>query len=134
IRALSLALLNLELELMEPWGAAGNYVASATSTDPSIRGVVLSADNARLVLAIRCPKWSQYVAAPQDAGATLIVPGVPDAHNVYELTPAGLRPLPHKRVAGGVSVNLEDFLLTSAVLITPDPVVVNAMTHRTAQS
>ena len=35
IRALSLALLNLELELMEPWGAAGNYVASATSTDPN---------------------------------------------------------------------------------------------------
>ncbi len=133
IRALSLALLNLELELMEPWGAAGNYVASATSTDPNIRGVVLSADNARLLLAIRCPKGSQYVAAPQDQGATLIVPGVPDAHSVYELTPGGLRPLPHKRVAGGVSVNVEDFLLTSAVLITPDPVVINTMTHRTAQ-
>ena len=89
IRALSLALLNLELELMEPWGAAGNYVASATSTDPNIRGVVLSADNARLLLAIRCPKGSQYVAAPQDQGATLVVPGVPDAHSVYELTPGG---------------------------------------------
>ena len=37
-------------------------------------------------------------------------------------------------MAGGVSVNLEDFLLTSAVLITPDPVVINSMTHRTAQS
>ncbi len=133
IRALSLALLNLELELIEPWGAAGNYVASAASTDQNIRGVVLSADNARLLLAMRCSKWSQYVAAPHDQGAALVVPGVPDAYSVYELTPAGLRPLPHKRVAGGVSVNLEDFLLTSAVLITPDPVVINSMTHRTAQ-
>jgi hypothetical protein len=130
LRALTLALLNLELDLMEPWGAAGNFVASASSTDPNIRGVVLSTDTARLVLAIRCPKRSQYMAAPQDVGASIIVPGVPDAHEVYELTPAGLRKLQHKRVAGGVSITLDDFLLTSAVLITADPVVVNSRTNR----
>jgi hypothetical protein len=212
LRATSLALLNLELELIEPWGAAGNFVTSATSNDPSITGIVLQTDTARLVVAMRCPKDSQYVAAPQANGtalppiagtappkantkpapitdtpthksdgsadlrsgkalsrpgggtradslgarqaddyttagttpqpsnlpapgtATLVVPGVPDGHDVYELTPAGLRRLRHERITGGTAIALEDFALTAVVLITQDPSVERAMTNRTAAS
>ncbi len=210
-RATALALLNLELELIEPWGAGGNYVTTATSNDPAITGIVLQTETARLVVAMRCPKDSQYVAAPQGGGttlpaiagsgppaklptkpapisetptrksdgsadlrsskalsrtgggtradslsarqaddyatagtvpaaskspvpgtATLVVPGVPDGHRVWELTPAGLRPLRHERITGGTAIALEDFALTGVVLITSDPQVERDMTRRAA--
>jgi len=204
LRATSLALLNLELELLEPWGAAGNYLTTATSTDPDISGVVLNADKARLVVAMRLRSGSQYVAAPETGGtalpsmpgtilpkdrksdqadpslatkdtskllrrssdgnsmadtvrdqtrlpsainplfpdaalssdlttATLVVPGVPDDYGVYEVTPAGLRPLRHKRITGGTAIAIEDFLLTSLILITSDPAVENSLRARTKQ-
>jgi hypothetical protein len=206
LRATSLALLNLELELLQPWGAAGNYLTTASSTDPDLSAVVLSADKARLVVAMRIPSGSQYVAAPNAGGtalptmpgaiapknrkadqpdpnlatkdnskllrrtndggngmadtvrdqthlpsavnnplfpdaalssepttATLVIPGVPDNYGVYELTPAGLRPLRHQRIAGGTAIAVEDFLLTSLILITSDPAVENSLRDRTQQ-
>ena len=64
---------------------------------------------------------------------TIVVPGIPEAHETYELTPAGLLPLRHKRVTGGMQITIDDFQLCSMVLITPDPAVVNALTRRLAQ-
>lgn len=201
IRAASLALLNLELELMEPWGAAGSYIDTVTSSDPAISGAVFNADGARLVVVTRCPKGSQFVPAPTADGTslptlpgaapppapkpsgkpdngpalkgskplqrsgsgnpmdklgsgpasapnapanplspstpagpiTLIVPGVPDGHDVWALTPAGIEPLRYRRVSGGTAIAIEDFPLTSLVLITPDPLVINFMQRRTAE-
>ncbi|HTQ39464.1 MAG TPA: hypothetical protein VMJ32_10570 [Pirellulales bacterium] len=207
LRAASLALLNLELDLISPWGAAGNYVTSATSNDPNISSVVLNADKARLVVAMRLPNSSQYVPAPDTGGTglptpggtgssnfngktsdrqdgnaalkddskllrrdptgsgmqdtvgdqtympsanrnplfpgiakptqgtvtTLVVPGVPEDYRVYEITPAGLRPLRCQRVSGGTAIAIEDFLLTSLVLITADPAVENALQRRTTE-
>ncbi len=207
LRTTSLALLNLELELIEPWGAAGSYLTAATSSDPDLSAFVLTADKARLLVAMRLPSGSQYVAAPEAAGtilpglpgtlppqnrkadtpdpntatkdssklmqrtntggstmadtvrdqtrlpsavnnplfregalsakpttSTLIVPGVPDDYNVFEITPAGLRPLRHQRVAGGTSIAIEDFLLTSLVLITNDVSVENSLRLRAKQA
>ena len=71
LRAATIAQLNLELELMEPWGAAGTYLTTVSSNDPSIRGVVLAADTARLVVVVRLPKDSQYVAGPEWGGTDL---------------------------------------------------------------
>jgi hypothetical protein len=206
LRAATLGLLNLELELIEPWGAAGNYVTFATTNDPNISAVVLNADKARLVVAMRLPPSSQYVPAPDTTGtalpsppgtpalnadhksdrpnsypslkdntkvlnhedtgsnlqdtvidqtylpsanrnplfpgatassrgnvATLVVPGVPEDYDVYELTPAGLRPLRHQRNTGGMAIAIEDFLLTSVVLITSNPAVENTLQRRTAE-
>ena len=207
LRAMELALLNLEFALLEPWGAAGNYVTTASSSDPDISAVVLEADKARFVVAMRIPHGSQYVAAPEIGGtalpgmpgsiaarnlknsqpdanaavkdtskllrrstdgnnnmsdtvgdqsrlpsavpnplfpgvigttpanvATLVVPGVPDDYKVYELTAAGLRPLRHKRITGGTAIAVEDFLLTSLIVITSDSTVENSLRLRTKQS
>jgi hypothetical protein len=201
IRATTLALLNLEMELVEPWGAAGNYATMVKSNDDGVTGVVLSVDNARLVVAMRSPKNSQYVGAPEAGGTSLptlpgiqpmhrkvpkpndpkvpqledqpamqssgkmgqrsgnngpdplaiaqidntpsrpdgmpdnnstqlTVPGVSEGYNVYELTPVELRPLRHRRTAGGTSIQIEDFSLVSLVLITPDPLVKTSMSQR----
>jgi hypothetical protein len=133
IRALSLALLNMELELLEPWGAAGSLAMPISSRDPNLRGVVIAAEQTRMVVAMRCPKGSQYVAQPapmQAAGASFVVTGVPESHDVYELTLAGMRRLRRDRITGGTSIAIEDFPLTALALISSDPLVVKTMTDR----
>jgi hypothetical protein len=201
LRAATIQQLNLELELFEPWGAAGSYVTSNISNDSNITGAVLRTDRARLVIAMRCPRGSQFVAAPSSEGTalpepgalepakskksgaepdplpklrgdkplervggggiakneppshrartsdptnpyspvapdgptTLVVPGVPDSHEIYELTPVEVRPLRHRRMAGGTQIEIDDFTLTATVLITSDPMIKNAMLRRTAE-
>jgi hypothetical protein len=51
------------------------------------------------------------------------VPGVPEAHQAWEVSPGGLRPLRHKRVTGGISLTLESFRGHSLVLLSGDPAV-----------
>ena len=101
-RAMSLELLNLELELLEPWAAAGSFVAEAESNVPEVSGAVLRTDHSRLVLPIWAARGAQYVP-PQSATRTLslVAPGVPEASTAYEVLAQGIRSLKHERVAGG---------------------------------
>ena len=62
------------MQLLEPWEAAGSLVGNVSSNDPNISGVVLSADSARLVVAIRSPWGSQFVPAPSNSGTSLPPP------------------------------------------------------------
>jgi len=133
-RATALELLNLELELLEPWAAAGSFVAAAESNMPEVSGAVLRTEHARLLLPIWSAPGSQCVP-PQSAtnALTLVAPGVPEASNAYELTAQGMQSLRHKRVTGGVSVTLDEFGLTTQVLLAHDPLVISAVHHRAAR-
>jgi hypothetical protein len=119
--------MNLQVSLLEPWGAAGRFAASAQSSDPEVQAVVLEAARARMVVAWRCVQGSQIVARhyhgdiPRNSQPlTLLVPGVPEAHQAWEVSPGGLRPLRHKRVTGGISVTLESFRAHSLILLSGD--------------
>jgi hypothetical protein len=83
-----------------------------------------------MVVAWRCVQGSQIVARhyhgdiPRNAQPlTLLVPGVPEAHQAWEVSPGGLRPLRHKRVTGGIAITLESFRAHSLVLLSGDPAV-----------
>jgi hypothetical protein len=193
-RAMALELLNLELDVIEPWAAAGAidgttaFQVQETLSQPDgklqagdqsagpktiefrsagpksadtkiadskaeqrkaaeqkaaarkaaevrgkeeVLGTVLRAERARLLLPIWSAPGAQCVP-PQAAfnGVTLVAPGVPEANIAYELTPAGVQELRRKRVAGGVSVTLEEFGLTTQVLFAHDPAVVGAVHAR----
>ena len=130
---LTLALLNTELELIEPWATVGSNISLATSTDPQVVGLVIQTDRARLLVMMRLASGSQHVPRPMaTAPASIVVPGVPESHEVYELTPVGLRPINHKRVTGGTQITIDEFQLTALVLLTPDPVVINTLERRLA--
>ncbi len=133
-RAMTLELLNLELELMEPWAAAGSFVATADSSVPEVQGAVLRTERARLLLPIWSAPMAQCVP-PQSASnaLALVVPGVPEATDAYELTPSGVQSLRHKRVAGGIRVTLDEFGLTAQVLLAHDPLIVGAVHRRAAE-
>ena len=72
-RATALELLNLELELIEPWAAAGSFVATSESSVPEVVGSVLSTERARLLL----PIWSAPMAqcVPSQSAANSVAAG-----------------------------------------------------------
>jgi hypothetical protein len=134
-RAMMLDLLNLELSPMGPWAAAGSVVATAKSNLPDVSGAVLRTEHARLLVPLWSAAGAQCVPAqPTAASLTLLAPGVPEATAAYELTPNGVRPLRHSRVAGGVSVSLDDFGLSTQILLAHDPLIVSAVHRRAAQT
>ena len=132
-RALALQLLNLELELIEPWAAAGDFVTTGTSSEKEVTAAVLRAERTRLVLPVWYSPGAQCVPAQSAAkNLTLVVPGVPESAGAFEMNPSGIKPIPHKRVAGGMLVTLAEFDLTAQVLLAQDPLIVNNITRRWA--
>ncbi|MEE8451435.1 MAG: hypothetical protein V3R99_05945, partial [Thermoguttaceae bacterium] len=133
-RATALELLNLELQSIEPWAAAGSFVGTAECTRPEVFGAVLRTDQSRLLLPMWFTPGAQYVPGQSAShGLSLVVPGIPESNGAHVLTPGGLRPLLHKRVTGGMRVTLEEFGLTGQVLIAQDPLVISALTQRAVQ-
>ena len=129
-RAAASQAMNLKLKVLEPWGAAGRFAAAAQASDPEVQAVVIEAARARMVLVWRCVQGAQIVARhyqgdlPKDsAPLVLLVPGVPEAHQAWEVGPQGLRPLKQKRVTGGVSIVLDSFRSSSLVLLSGEPAV-----------
>ncbi len=131
MRAASLELLNLELQLIEPWLAAGSLVAAVPGNRKDVFAAVLETDRATLMLPIWLGKDAQY-AAGQSAGNRLsfVVPGVAESDDAFEVSPGTMRRLTHQRVTGGLRVTLDEFGLTSMVLITNDPLVISSLSNR----
>lgn len=130
-RAAAVELANLDLQLLEPWGTSGVTVAMADASDKSIRAAVMTTPRATLVL----PLWTGPAAqcVPGQAASsnlTIVVPGAPESHSAYEISPGGFQKLWHKRVAGGLRVTIEEFGLGSIVLLTQDASAVAGLTSR----
>ena len=119
---MQLELLNLELQLIEPWIAGGKLVTTVTSIDKDIQAAVLQIGGAHMVLPVWSGKGAQYVPGHHAGSGTLsfVVPGVPETVGAYEIWPGGMRALLPVRVTGGVSVTVDDFGLTSMILLTQD--------------
>ena len=69
-RAAALELLNLELELIRPWVAAGNLVDTVQSTPPEVSGAVFRYNRTRLLVPLWTGLGAQFVPG-QSAGQTL---------------------------------------------------------------
>ncbi|MEI6240142.1 MAG: hypothetical protein WCR51_07120 [Planctomycetia bacterium] len=136
-RAAAARAMNLKLKLLEPWAAAGRYSATAQASDPEVKAVVVEAARARMVLVWRGVQGSQVVARhyagdlPNDgAPLTLLVPGVPEAHQAWEVHPGGLRPARQRRVTGGVSIVIDGFRSSGLLLLSGEPAVTGHVQER----
>ncbi len=134
-RAKTLELLNLELELIEPLVAAGQLSALSVAGNTELTAALLQTENARLLIPVWCGPGAQFVPG-QSAGneISFTVPGVPAAHEPYELTPAGMNAVRKLRVTGGTRVTLDEFGVTSLILLTGDPRVLGALNSRTQRA
>ena len=134
-RVMTLQLLNLELEVIEPWAAGGTIVATAESTQPLVSGVILRDDRARIVMPMWLAPGSQCVAPLAAANPLdLTLPGIPESSNLFELIAGRLQPLRHRRQAGGTQVTLDEFGLTSLLFLAQDPLIIEAVNRRAAAS
>jgi hypothetical protein len=133
-RAVALELLNLELDLIEPWLAAGTFVAIVPGSEPRLLAGVLQTERARLLVPLWSIPGAQFAPGQSAANSvSFVIPGVPESNNAYLLSPGELQPLKHKRVTGGTRVTLDEFGLTAMVLLTQDPLIANSLTRRAAQ-
>jgi hypothetical protein len=132
-RAADLELLNLELQLIEPWAAGGTFVSTAETTVPEVAGAVLRMDRTRLVLPIWTGPGAQCVTSQSTIEELpLVVPGTPESDAAYQLAVGRLAPLRKKRATGGIRVTLEDFGLSGMVFFAQDPLIIDAVTRRAA--
>jgi hypothetical protein len=123
-RLLALALLNQELQMLEPLLVKANHTREPVWIDtsvPDVKAAVLHAPGAVLVLPVWAGPGGQFV--PSQAAAaevTLTVPQVPATAQAWEVSPAGVRAYPCERVLGGTRVKLRNFNLTAALVFTSD--------------
>ncbi len=121
-RAKSLALINMELMLIEEWFAEGVVEQQVNSNQPHLSAVLVRRDKAKLLLPLWNEPNSQYALgqAATDKKATFLLPGVPETYDARLLIPGVLEPIKADRIAGGTRLELADASLNSLVFLTEE--------------
>ncbi len=133
-RSMALELLNLELSLLEPWLAAGTPQASIEAGGREMTGPVLRVNRSQLALPFWSSAGAQYAPdVPSTRNLAVLVPGIPESANAYEIAAGGLASLKHRRVTGGTQLTLERFGLRSALVLAQDAILVSELTRRVEQ-
>jgi len=121
-RVRTLQLINLQLDVIEPWAAAGHFLATVAGSEPGVVAAELQREHSRLLIPLASGTSTQHVPGqPAFAAVSFVVPGIPETSSAWLMAPGGLQPLWPKRKAGGVQVALEGFDPGSPVLFTSDP-------------
>jgi len=121
-RLLQLALLNHEMQLLEPLLLASVEPPGWIETSiPEVKAAVMRTERGILVLPMWLGKGSQYVPGQSAAAKlTVIVPQAPAGTQAWEVTAGDIRSLRVERVTGGTKVTIPEFGLTTAVVFTSD--------------
>jgi hypothetical protein len=121
-RLLCLALINQELEMLEPLlVTADDRTEWIATSNKDVKAAVLRTTRGTLVLPIWQGSGSQFVPGQSAlANLTIVVPQVPQSQQAWEVTPGDVHHLKGTRVVGGTSIKLEEFGLTSTVVFTSD--------------
>jgi hypothetical protein len=121
-RLLNLALLNMELQMLEPFLVSAPEGPRWVDTSiAEVKAAVFRTDHGTLAMPIWLGRGAQFVPG-QSATAQLkfVVPEVPVGTQAWEISPAEVRSLPAERVIGGTRVTLSEFGLTAAIIFTAD--------------
>jgi hypothetical protein len=134
-RAAVLRLVNLELNLIEPWFAGGTPPQELSTGDPTLTAVMLQTERSRLLLLTRPQPLGHFVMPPIASDTMLLaIPGVPSADRFYHLTADGLRELQSPAGSSGSRIVVPEAGHTAIVAITQDSLVIQHLTaHAEAQ-
>ena len=122
-RLLAMALLNMELRLLEPLLVAGEEPHWIDTSIPEVKAAVIrTVDNkALLVLPLWIGSSAQYVPGQSAAArVNMVVPDVPRDGWAYEVSAGQVRTHKVQRVTGGHLLTLDEFGLAAAVVFTGD--------------
>src|SRR5439155_2541216 len=121
-RLLELAILNQELDMLEPVLLGVNRAPYWVDTNiPQVKAAVLQGDRGILVIPIWLGGGAQFVPG-QGAVSELItvIPMIPDTYQPWLVSPGNLRALKPKTVTGGTQITIPEFDLTATVVFTGD--------------
>jgi hypothetical protein len=130
-RALALQAINHEMALVEPWLAEGVRLATAADPKRQVVAPVLHCRKGRLAFCQRMIVGGQFVTSADRSGdVSLVIPGVPETDQAFQLTPVGMESIPRRRVAGGTEATFSNFLARSLVVTTSDAGLSGSMNRR----
>jgi hypothetical protein len=121
-RLLTCALLNQELDMLEPILTQADDAPDWIDTShKEVKAAVMRTSKSVLVLPMWQGKGAQFVPGQAAAARlSIVVPQVPQNMQAWEVTPGEVRSLKLERVVGGTKVTLPEFGLTASVVFTSD--------------
>lgn len=120
-RLLECALLNQELEMIEPLLLTASDPQWIGTSSNDVRAAVMQTGKGILVLPIWQGKGAQFVPGQSAVHKlTMTVPQVPQSMQCWEVTPGEVRGIKAERVPGGTKVTIPEFGLTTALVFTSD--------------
>jgi hypothetical protein len=128
-----LRLLNLELNLIEPWFAGGSAPADLRTADPTLKASVLQTERSRLVILQRQQTLGQFVTPPVTVDTMqLALPGVPTSDRFYHLTADGLPSLDRPLGSAGTRITVPEAGHSALLAVTQDPLVIQHLQRTSA--
>jgi hypothetical protein len=120
-RLLTLALLNMELQMLEPMLNASDAPSWIDTSERFVKAAVFRSERGILVVPIWVGDSAQLVpgqsAVPR---LSIVVPQVPEGLIAHEITPGEVKTLnQQQRVVGGTKITIPEFGLTTAVAFIP---------------
>ena len=124
LRRLTLERINRELALIEPWAMGGQRLGEVPCDNAELRVVALATERSRLLIPTYVQPFAQFACRPTAGGNAMVIAGVSDSTDVFQISHVGLTPLKKQRISGGLKIELEAELADSLLLMTEDPLVV----------
>lgn len=121
-RLLEIALLNVEMELLEPLLLAAQEPATPRpTTDPNVTAYVLNAGKDTVVLPIWVGSGTQFVPDQMtNPSLSITIPRIPDGATAWRISAAGVEEIKDiKKQSDGTKIDLE-FDTTAAIVLTTD--------------
>ncbi len=120
-RLLQLALLNLEMQLLEPLLTTAQTTGWVSTSQPSVKAAVMRTDHGVLCLPVWTGPGSQMVPGQAAvSNLSVVVPQVPTGTQAWLVSPGEVKTLRTERVVGGTKVTIPEFGLTAAIVFTGD--------------
>src|SRR5262249_30566213 len=124
-RLLEMALLNQEIQQLEPLLVAAEQPSWIETSEPGVKAAVVRIDTPGLKAILVMPIWvgfgAQFVPGQAaKANVEIIVPQVPIGTQPWEVSPGDVQALKQERVAGGTKITIPEFGQTAAVVFTAD--------------
>ncbi len=120
-RAVSLELINLELNLIHPLLAANQIKTPVRCHPNSVVATAIQIDHVHLILPTIRAGGSQYVGIPAPKQpVTFVIPGIPDTVRAFALSPLGLTTASQQRIAGGTRITLPRLDPMTLLLLSTD--------------
>ncbi len=119
-RLLACALMNLQLEMLEPLLAGADDPPEwANTSAPDVKAAVIRSPLGVLVVPVWEGPFSQFVPGQASAKKLKVTaPPMPNSMEAWEVTPADVRHLKCERVVGGTKVTVPEFGLSTAIVFT----------------